>query len=114
MLIEDALNPLVIEIHTHGFERMFSHPDLQFVHPLPTDKAMLLMNKVVELIRAGRQFKAGDETEDVLEGCRICFVAATESGRPVLRMVVPGPNGHIEYEPMAPLFNLKHKSIGIR
>lgn len=79
-----------INAHTHMLDKTFGHLDLQVV--LPGDRRVVdgVIAAVVSRIKDGAKFEDGDVVSDIVpDGYDLKFVAATESGRPVLRILIP-------------------------
>jgi hypothetical protein len=100
--------PYDMNVHTHGVEETFKHPDIQICAGLPSAIALSILTTAVEdYIRKGKEFKAGKFYDGLikpapdLEGVlkmEVLFLEATENGRPVLRMILPGKLGEFSSE----------------
>lgn len=86
---EDPQSPTGFNAHTHGLERTFGHPDVQIVVPLPPDLAHGVMVSIVDLLKKGVRLEPGRRYEEVLQGYHVEFAWADESGRRVLRAILP-------------------------
>jgi hypothetical protein len=84
--------------HTHGLRERFDHPDLQVVLPASPETIQRLLAPVAQAVVNGRTFCAGEEATDVFN-VPVRFVARTESGRGVLRVLFPDPNGRWPDDP---------------
>lgn len=83
----------LINIHTHGVLEKYNHPDLQVVLPLNQQLAHYVMWELVNLIKSGKTFKAGDISEEVISNYSVYFINAYENDRNVIRMIMPDKNG---------------------
>lgn len=83
-----------INAHTHGIEKTWSHPDLQIVLRVQTETINSLMHSVVDLIKAGEKIWPGRNYHKILQKYPVRFVEAEETGRKVLRMILPDKAGH--------------------
>lgn len=92
----DSTSPTGTNIHTHGMTENLKHIDLQCVAVIPPDLAILIFHNIVRKIKVGTTYKDGDVVDGIIEKFNIKFVAATEGGRPVLRIIVPDRNGNVE------------------
>jgi len=92
-LIRDGDKP---NFHSHYLESYLGHKDIQLVYPLPDNLVGGIMHTVVGNIKKGRKYKAGDITSSVLEGLDVLFVEATETGRTVLRIILPDKEGRLK------------------
>ena len=88
----------LINVHTHGLAAE-GLEDLQVVLPIEPNHAMGVIHSAVEVIRARGAVELGD-CADVLEGLRVRLVAGIESGRFVIRIILPDPTGSLERDNM--------------
>jgi uncharacterized protein DUF4262 len=82
-------SPTGFSTHTYGLDESWSHANIQIVWPVPPDMGYDMLHTVVELIRKGKRFEPGRKYTDVLHDYDVMFAWATESGRRVLRMILP-------------------------
>ncbi len=101
----DDQTPTGVNYHTHGCLESFGHPDLQIVAPMPPVLAHNLFGLAIEKIKAGEKFKAGDRLSDIIKNMDVALIEAQESGRTVLRMVLPDTRGELDREKMDKPFN---------
>ena len=100
-VVEDPQSPTGVNIHTHGLKETFGHEDIQIVFPLEPKIATSVLSSAVLLIQNGTHLESGKKYEDVLKSeYQVCFIPAVESGRDVMRMVLPGPDGSIDQDTM--------------
>lgn len=88
-------------IHTHGLPEHFGHPDLEIRLAISPDKRYNFLAALVEAVKAGRRFAAGQEDTTVFS-VPIRFIVREESGRSVLRVLFPDPDGHFPGDPGCP------------
>jgi hypothetical protein len=90
-----------VNAHTHGLVKNFGHVDLQITLPLSMLKVRGVFNSVVDHIKEGRRFVDGEVADRILcEPYKVKFVRAEESGREVLRIIVPDARGSLDPETM--------------
>jgi Domain of unknown function (DUF4262) len=88
-------------VHTHGLTESFKHPDLQIVLPIETTVFMHVLHRAVNMIRTGTRFHCGVDYKGICGGrYPVRFVEAEETGRPILRMILPDKDGIVERETM--------------
>lgn len=90
-LVFDEQNmPNNTNIHTHGIQSNFNHPDLQICLPLSKGQALSVIHSIVEKIKSGESFKTDVEYVDILaKNYKLKFIKAIECGREVLRVILP-------------------------
>ncbi len=102
----DPSTPFGDNIHTHGLDNI-GHLDLQVVAPMGVGEAHAYITQVAKLVVDGHKFSSGDrvmlaEGKVVLDSgfntdkLIVKLVSATESGRDVLRIILPDPNGNLD------------------
>ena len=84
--------------HTHGLEETYGHPDIQVWIPTNYEKQYELLATVAEAVKEGRRYEADKEYADLFN-LPVRFVQRWESGRSVLRMIIPDPNGKFAGDP---------------
>lgn len=82
-------------IHTHGLQENFHHPDFQVVMPIPPEVIHPILTLLAEEVKGGRVFEPYVRQERVLKGMDVIFLPYRESGREVLRLVLPDPTGKL-------------------
>jgi YD repeat-containing protein len=88
--------PTRFNYHTHGCGKSWTHPDFQIVARIPPEVAHEVAGCAIEQIKKGRRFKPGETSNEIITDFDVMFAAAKESGRDVLRIILPGPNGKVE------------------
>lgn len=87
-------------VHTHGLPESFEHLDFQIVAFISPEQAWAILNELVEQVRSGRRFESGIDVEDILERWPVRLISAVESGRTVLRVILPDCHGNLDEENM--------------
>lgn len=59
--------PLGLNCHTHGIDDTFDHPNFQVVFPIEPKGCRAIFSILVELLRKGKRFAPGDESDEVLQ-----------------------------------------------
>lgn len=80
--------PFACNAHTHGMEH-YGHLDFQMVLRLPPQEVGRILNTLGLRVQAGEHFKTGDLVSGIYEDCDIRLDAFEETGRTVLRVVIP-------------------------
>jgi len=89
--------PYGFNYHTHGLERSFGHTNIQVVIPIKFEIAHAIVTDIVTEIKNGKKFEPNVDYADIVaNGYMVRFIEARECGRPVLRLLVPDPNGKYE------------------
>lgn len=88
---ENSFLEYACNAHTHGMEK-YGHKDFQLVLQLSAQEIGRILNTMGNRVRAGERFKAGDLVSGIYEDCDIRLVEFEESGRKVLRVVIPDGN----------------------
>ena len=91
----DYQTPMGFNYHTHGFPETLAHRDIQIV--LPVDMkichsiATTIFNKLQNYEPSA--YWDGDLEEGIIKDYPVEFMEAMESGREVLRVILPDKNG---------------------
>ena len=99
-VFDDPSYPFDVNIHTHGIDKKYKHPDLQTCLPLPQEIAHGILWSVVDQIKAGKKFQAGDKAFDIINNYPVTFIDAIELERKVLRIILPDPAGTLDKDEM--------------
>ena len=92
--------------HTHGMER-YRHMDFQMVLYLPFEEIGRILNTLGLRVQAGERFHDGDLVSGIYEDCDIRLDEYEETGRRVLRVVIPDKyNVFPEEENCMPVYRL--------
>lgn len=79
-------------IHTHGLADNKNHMDFQIVLPITKELASSLIWEFVHNINLGKKYETG-LIDGIIANYPVKLITATESGRLVLRIILPDPNG---------------------
>lgn len=107
-VVSDTTAAMKVNIHTHGIAENFGHPDLQILVPMSNNQIHSFFNEIVNRIKAGDRFSDGDEIPDME---KIRAVAATESGRTVIRFIFPDENGSVDPSTMEYPYNMQYADL---
>ena len=88
---ESGFIPGTCNAHTHGLEK-YGHMDFQLVLAYPMDIIGYILNEFGERVQSGQKFKAGDMVEGIFLDCPVRLDEYEETGRTVLRVIVPDKN----------------------
>lgn len=80
--------PYLCNAHTHGMEN-YEHLDFQMVLNLPPEHIAYLLNTLGKRVQNGEVFHDGDMVSGIYEDCEICLKKFRETGRDVLRLIIP-------------------------
>jgi hypothetical protein len=94
-VFDDPDTPTGINVHSHGVQENFGHPDFQIIIPLATETAWGILANLVDGVKAGHRFKPGTTAAWIILGYDVGFADATEGGRDVLRVIIPDPEGRV-------------------
>lgn len=90
--VENSFPEYMCNAHTHGME-IYGHLDFQIVLALDPQITGALLNDMGLRVQAGEKFKAGDVISDLISNYDVKLVEAEETGRTVLRILLPDKNG---------------------
>lgn len=85
----------VYNLHTHGLEESNNHKDLQIVLPVDPKIAHQIIWIIVHLIENGFKCIPGKRSSEVFDGMDVEFMLAEETGRQVIRVLLPDKNGKL-------------------
>ena len=89
---ENGFFPYTCNAHTHGMER-YGHLDFQIVLLLPPYEIARILNTMGMRVQHGERFQTGDYVSGIYEDCPIRLDAFEETGRTVLRVIIPDEYG---------------------
>lgn len=90
--IIDAVGPGgMINTHTHGMNA-YGHLDFQVVLNLPPEHIGYLLNTMGSRVQNGERFHPGQLVSGIYEDCPIQLKKYRETGRDVLRIIIPDKN----------------------
>lgn len=87
-----------VNVHTHNFPEAWGHPDFQIVVPMPQATARGILENLADRVREGDRFEAGKRYSGIIRNLDVLMIEATESGRPVLRVILPTEDGCLDRE----------------
>ena len=90
---EKSFLPYACNAHTHGMEK-YDHMDFQIVLSLLPEEIGRILNTLGKRVQNGERFKAGDYVSGIYLDCDIRLDAFEETGRQVLRVIIPDQNSH--------------------
>lgn len=97
---DDQNSPTGFNYHTHGCDETWSHRDFQIVAMIPAGVAHNLAGCAIDQLKEGKHFTPGERSDKIIQGFNVMFAQATECGREVFRIILPGPNGELEKDKM--------------
>lgn len=101
---QDPDVPTGFNAHTHGFSETLQHPDFQIVLRVPPRICHDIFAGLFLRVQQGDRFQAGRRYDRVIQGYEVLLLKAQESGREVLRIILPDPNGCLDLEQLAEPF----------
>lgn len=104
-------SPTGFSTHTYGLDESWGHPNVQIVWPMPPEMGYQMLAQIAELVRHGKKFAPGRKYDEVLEGYEVMFAWATESGRRVLRMILPDKDNGVAREEIRAPFNKQWEGV---
>lgn len=85
--------PVSCNAHTHLLPELYGHPDFQVVVFFGGSQEVgRILNTLGCRVRDGEKFSPGDFVEGIYEDCRVRLDEVEETGRKVLRVVIPDKN----------------------
>lgn len=97
--VESGFLPYTCNAHTHGMEK-YGHRDFQLVLNLGHREIMRILNTLGLRVQAGERFKDGDMVSGIYEDCNICLKIYEETGRRVLRVIIPDKYNRFPENPL--------------
>jgi len=88
----------IVNSHTHGMEE-YDHLDFQLVLNVKQEEIGRLLNTMGLRVQNGEKFKAGDMVKDLYLDCDVRLDLFYETGRSVLRLIVPDANNFFPEDP---------------
>ena len=90
---DDKMCPAKVNIHTHHVQESFGHKDIQVCLNLKPELVHRLLVNIVNNIKTGVKYEPGKKYGNIVDNFKLEFIEATESGRKVLRLLIPDENG---------------------
>ena len=88
----DEFLPYACNAHTHGMQQ-YQHPDFQLVLMLPPEEIGRILNALGMRVQRGESFHDGEYISGIYEDCLVRLNSFEESGRNVLRVIIPDADG---------------------
>ena len=108
---EDTDSPTGFNAHTHGLSDRYNHLDFQLIYPLPPEKAHAILKDFADRVKGGETFTEGQEVEKIIKNYSVRLELAEEGERPVLRIILPGPDGILDRTKMTEPYNLQYADL---
>ncbi len=93
-----------VNAHTHGLFEKYNHLDFQIVLNLHPNIISAIFHNIVDLVKAGERFHDGQEATAIIQNFKVKLFEATESGRKVLRIILPDKHGNLDKNTMEELY----------
>ena len=104
---EGSFLPYTCNAHTHGMEK-YRHMDFQMVLALQPKEIGRILNTLGLRVQSGERFQDGDLVSGIYEDCDIRLNEYEETGRTVLRVIIPDKyNVFPEEERCMPVYRLQ-------
>jgi len=89
--------PFGFSVHTYGFDKTWKQPDVQIVYPMPPETAYDIIYTITKLLEKGVALAPGRDYEDsILHDLTVRFAWTTESGRRLLRAILPDKKNRVK------------------
>ena len=96
--IENPFPKYICNAHTHGMKK-YGHPDFQLVIHMSQANIGYVLNTFGLRVQSGETFRSGDLVEGIFEDCPVRLHEFEESGRKVLRVIIPDSCNRFPEEP---------------
>ena len=93
-----------IDAHTHGLFENYNHLDFQIVLNLHPNIISEIFHNIVDLVKVGERFHDGQEMYGIIQNFKIKLFEVTESGRKVLRIILPDKQGNLDKDTIEGLY----------
>lgn len=104
----ELVPPAGLNAHTHGLMITHEHPDLQIVYPVEDKVAHGIMRAIINLIKDDKvTIRPGVRYDKILFEYQVEFALARESGRRVLRAILPDKDNETSRESISPPFDVQ-------
>lgn len=88
---ETSFLPYLCNAHTHGMEK-YDHPDFQMVLRTSNKEIGRILNTLGLMVQQGERFYDGAYVTGIYEDCSIRLQEFEETGRKILRVIIPDGN----------------------
>lgn len=96
--VENHYPDYICNAHTHGM-RKYGHLDFQLVLHVSDQDFGYILNSLGLRVQAGEHFNSGDLIEGIFEDCPVRLDEVEESGRRVLRVIIPDSQNRFPEDP---------------
>ena len=86
--------------HTHGMQEEYEHYDFQMLINLGANEISRLLNTISFRVQEGEIFKNGQMVSGLYEDCNIRLDLFRETGRDVLRLIIPDKDNRFPEDPL--------------
>jgi hypothetical protein len=93
---DDESSPTGLNLHTHGLQENYQHPDFQIVVLLPEKVGHSILIALADRVKAGEKFQDRQKVDEIIQRFPVKLIDAVECGRPVLRVILPDPRGKLD------------------
>lgn len=100
-----------VNAHTHLVAEAFDHDDFQIVLSIPPQTISGIFHDFVDRVKAGEQFKDGDEVTGIIINGPVKLINAVENFRHVLRVILPDPEGKLDASEMREPFVEQYRIV---
>ena len=97
--------------HTHGLPEHYGHLDFQFVLPIDGGTLHALATKLVDRVKKGERFVAGMHVSGLMAKYEVLLIQTTESGRSVLRVILPDKDGKLDRATLTGIFGAQFEDL---
>ena len=95
---ENGFRPYICNAHTHGLAA-YEHMDQQLVLSYSPHEIARILNTLGLRIQAGERFEPGAMVSGIFEDCDVRLDLFEETGRNVLRVIIPDSHGRFPEDP---------------
>ena len=89
--VKSSFHPSLCNAHTHGMEK-YNHPDFQMVLRASNEEISRILNTLGLRVQQGERFYDGAYVAGIYEDCCVRLQEFEETGRKVLRVIIPDGN----------------------
>jgi 5'(3')-deoxyribonucleotidase len=93
-----------VNAHTHGLFEKYNHLDFQIVLNLHPNIISSIMHNLIDLVKKGERFHDEQEVGSIIQNFNIKLIETFESGRKVLRIILPDQKGDLNKDTMEELY----------
>jgi hypothetical protein len=93
---DDPRCPANTNAHTHHVMESFGHKDFQICLNIRPELSHMILADAISQVKKGVKFEPGKKYDKIIANYQVEFIEAIETGRPVLRILIPDKNGKYE------------------